>query len=248
MIKINVPALCAASAALLLLASCKKTDMMVYQQNAGVFFSQSAYSYTFVNDPTLTEKKLKLAVSISGLPVDYDRHFTIAHPANDTITTASPDQYEVGEGIVPAGEFTGTVDLTVKYDPSLDERIDTLRFEIVATEDFPEVRLNRSYATVAFTRMVIRPDNWNWLRWYFGTPYSTRWWLFILDVTGGNPLPYHGTLGSVDPETWPMSANEVKAWQTKVRLALEKYNREHPGEPLTHDDGDYAGTPVTMPD
>lgn len=231
--------------ALFIAVSCKQEDVMRYEQSPGVFFSQGAYSYSFVNEPWLAEKTIKLTVDITGLAADHDRHFSIAHPAKDTITTAEPDQYAVGEGVVPAGEYSGTVDLTLKYSSRLDSKIDTLFFEVLPSDDFPEVRLNRSYARVAFTKQVIMPANWRWLRWYFGTPYSTRWWLFILDVTGGNHLPYFPT--DPDKETWWMSVNEVKAWQAKVRLELEKYNREHPGKPLTHDDGDYKNTPVTMP-
>lgn len=44
-----------------------------------------------------------------------------------------------------------------------------------------------------------------------------------------------------------MDLHELDAAVAQVRAALYKYNREHPGEPLRHEDGRYEGDEVVMP-
>lgn len=230
------------AAALLVTVSCRKEIMPTYEQNAGVFFSQNSYSYSFMYDPS-PESEVDLLVNITGFTADYDRTFTVAHPALDTVTTAEPGQYVIGQGIVPAGSTRGRATITVRNSSRIEHRIDTLLFEIVPSDDFPETRINRSYATVAFTRMVMKPANWDRsLSYYFGT-YSTRWYLFILSVTG-TELPYWIFQ---DTTIWWMTGAQFDAHVAQVRLALEKYNRENYPDVLTHDDGDTPGAQVTMP-
>jgi hypothetical protein len=44
-----------------------------------------------------------------------------------------------------------------------------------------------------------------------------------------------------------MSAGQIQALALKVKEALLKYNAEHPGNELKHDDGPNAGQLVAMP-
>lgn len=226
------------------LCGCESSDIMLYEQNPGVYFIDGVYSYSFLEDPQATSKLVKLGVDITGSQVDYDREFVVTRPAVDTITTAEDDQYIIGKGVVKANECTGYVEVEILRDDRLNDSIYTVALEIQPGKDFPETRLNKKIMELSFTNKVVQPANWKWLRWYFGTPFSTRWWLFICEATGRTSLPYYP---NQDPEVWWMSVGEVTAYQTIVRLALEEYNAKHPGKPLTHDDGDYAGQPVEMP-
>lgn len=224
---------------------CQQTDIMLYQQNAGVYFEAATYGYTFLENPDSTVKKLRLSVDITGSQVDYDREFIVTTPTVDTITTAENDQYRIGKAIVKANEYLGYVEVEVFKDERLKDSVYQLALEIQPNEYFPEVRLNKKIMVLSFTNKVIKPANWRWLRWYFGTPFSTRWWTFICEVTGKTSLPYYPT--HADKETWWMSVEEIEAYQAMVRIALEEYNGKHPNAPLTHDDGEYAGQNVTMP-
>lgn len=230
------------------LAGCQKSDIMLYEQHAGVYFESAAYSYTFLEDPDLASKSLRLSVDITGSQVDYDREFIVVRPALDTITTAEEDQYKIGKGIVKANEYLGYVDVEVYQDDRLKDSIYKLALEIQPGKDFPEIRLNRKIMVVSFTKKAIRPANWNkWLKWYFGS-YSANWWTFICEATGRTSLPYFPK--QADTETWWMSEAELAANQAKVRIALERYNASSKG-PLMHDDGpdsDKPNTKVTMPD
>ncbi len=148
--------------------------------------------------------------------------------------------------MVKANEYSGYVEVEIYKDERLNDSIYQVALEIQPNENFPEVRLNKKTMILSFTNKVIQPANWRWLRWYFGTPFSTRWWTFICEATGRTSLPYFPT--EADKETWWMSVGEVIAYQTITRLALEEYNAKHPNDPLTHDDGDYAGQKIEMPD
>ena len=227
------------------LCGCEKSDMMLYEQNAGVYFETASYSYTFLEDPKATSKVVKLSVDISGSQVDYDREFIVTRPVSDTITTAEDDQYKIGKGVVKANEYNGYVEVEVFRDERLNDSIYTVALEIQPNNDFPEIRLNKKIMQLSFTNKVVKPANWSWLRWYFGTTFSTRWWLFICEATGRTSLPYYPT--HADKETWWMDVGTLQAYQTIVRLALDEYNGKHPNDPLTHDDGDYAGQPIEMP-
>ena len=102
--------------------------------------------------------------------------------------------------------------------------------------------------TLSFTNRLIRPDNWNHLG--LGD-YSTAWWSFVLGVTEGNKLPYWmgGPTAALnpDPEYYYMTCSELGAWKSRISKALDKYNADHPGEPLRHDDGLKKGEKVEMP-
>lgn len=224
---------------------CQQSDIMLYEQNAGVYFEASTYGYSFLEHPDSVSKVLRLSVDITGSQVGYDREFTVTRPELDSITTAESDQYSIGKGIVKANEYRGYVDVVVSKDDRLRDSVYKLALEIQANEEFPEVRLNKKIMVLSFTNQVIRPANWVWLRWYFGVPFSTRWWQFICKETGRTSLPYYPS--HADQETWWMRVAELEVYQSVVRLALEKYNAAHPDEPLTHDDGDYAGQRVEMP-
>ena len=164
------------------------------------------------------------------------------------MTTAEEDQYKIGNCLVKAGEGKGFAEVELYKDERLRDSVYTLRFEIRKTADFPEIRLNRTIMTLSFTNRLIRPDNWNHLG--LGD-YSTAWWSFVLGVTEGNKLPYWmgGPTAALnpDPEYYYMTFSELGAWKSRISKALDKYNADHPGEPLRHDDGLKKGEKVEMP-
>lgn len=227
--------------------SCQKSDIMLYEQRAGVYFSTYSFAYSFAENPGVDTAVLRLAVDITGKPVDYDREFKVTLPDVDPYTTAEEDQYKIGKGIVKAGEGTGYVELEVYRDDRLKDSTYMVYLSIQKTPDFPEVRLNRFNMAVSFTEKLIQPTNWSYLG--LGT-YSTAWWRFILEVTDGNTLRFWtgGPTGSLnpDPEYWYMTYAELGAWQTVIRNALAEYNAG-PDGPLIHDDGAMRGQEVEMP-
>lgn len=230
------------------ITSCQKSDIMLYEQRAGVYFSTNSYSYSFADEPGVDTTVLRLPVDITGVPVDYDREFIVNLPNVDTLTTAEGDQYKIGKGIVKAGEGKGFVEVELYRDDRLKDSTYYILLNIQRSPDFPEIRLNRFNMSVSFTERLIRPINWNHLD--LGD-YSTAWWRFILEVTEGNTLrlwsggPTNNP-ANPDPEYWYMTYPELAAWKTVIRIALDDYNANH-SEPLKHDDGEKRGEQVKMP-
>ena len=230
------------------LSSCDKSDIMLYEQRAGVYFSTRTFTHSFTSNLPKDTAIVRLPVDITGLPADYDREFFVARPDVDFYTTAEDDQYKIGKGIVKAGEGKGFVELELYQDSRLRDSTYVLYLDIQRSPDFPEIRLNRYSMGVYFSAQLIKPDNWKYLE--LGD-YSTAWWRFILDVTGGNTLRYWigGPDNPVnpDPEYWNMTDAELEIWRNEIREALDDYNLKHAGNPLVHDDGPAKGQKVVMP-
>ena len=231
---------------ILSLWGCQKEDTMLYEQNPGVYFTSDKFNYSFLENPGQDTKTIKLAVDITGSQVDYKRMFLVTTPVKDTITTAEEDQYIIGKGVVEANEYNGYVEVELFSDQRLDDSIYVLQLEIQPTKDFPEVRLNKKNLVLSFTNKAIKPMNWSALALYFGNAFSSRWWNFICEATGRTSFPYNPA--DPDKETWYMTPGEIGSCYIMVRDALNKYNQDHPYEPLRHDDGDYAGEEVRLPD
>lgn len=228
----------------LMLSACQKEEIMVYQDDPGIYFTASTYPYSFTEDMGAQEKTINLPVKISGMLKDYDRNISV-EAVFDSTTTVTSDLFQIGHGVVPKNSVDGTVAVILKRNTNVDTSVVYLKLKLTLSNDFTPV-LSKTIL-VSWTGKIIQPVNWNWLRYYFGTPFSTGWYMFMLKEAGVSSLPYSGTLSKTDPVTWWMSANQLVAYALKVKEALIKYNAEHPGNELKHNDGPYAGQIVTMP-
>lgn len=222
---------------------CQKSEIMHYEQRAGVNFTLYNSTYSFAYNRDDDSVVLELPVTITGLRTDYDRRFKVDFPDVDTLTTAEADQYRIEEGIVKAGEGMGTFNVTLYNDKRLNDSVYCIALRVQRSEDFPENRLDRGIMKVFFTARMVEPDNWKYLN--LGT-FSTSWWLFILDVTEGNKLPYWGGYPNPDPEKWTMSQGELAARRMQIKSALAEYERKN--GPLYHDDGPDKGEIVKIPE
>ena len=222
--------------------SCQKEELPYYDDIAGIYFNGMYWSYSFMESPDKSVDTLNLPTLISGMHKDYDRTFRVKlYPK---YTTAPAELYEVLDGTVKAGSYDGILPIVVRKADILEDTVFKIAIGLTETEDFPELNLGQNIYLVEFTAKIIRPANWGLLRYYFGE-YSTRWWKKIMEWTGRNSIPYNPD--HPDKETWWMNVDDVKAFKTLVTRKLQEYNGDHPGEPLTHDDGLQAGLPVTMP-
>lgn len=225
------------------MTGCQKSDIMRYEQRAGVNFTIYNSTYSFAYNREDDSVVLQLPVTITGLRTDYNREFVVSLPDVDTLTTAEDNQYRIGKGVVKAGEGIGYFDMTIYNDERLNDSVYCVALRVQLTQDFPENRLDRGILKVFFTAKMVAPDNWTYLN--LGT-FSTAWWLFILEVTDGNRLPYWGGYPNPDPEKWPMSKGELAAWRMQIKKALAEYERKN--GPLYHDDGEEKGEVVKIPE
>lgn len=227
-----------------ILLSCKKQEIKTYQDDPGVYFTTPTYAYSFTEDIDATSKTIYLPIKLSGNKQEFDRSFKV-QVVNDTNTTVQSDLYEIKEGELLKNSFDGRVPVVLKRNILVDTSIVKLRVKLVGSADLDPM-LNQ-IMDISWTGKIIQPVNWKWLRFYFGTPFSTGWYKFMLQAAGVTSFPYDGTLSKTDPVTWWWTAAMIQAHALKVKEALIKYNADHPGNELKHNDGPNAGQLVVMP-
>lgn len=229
-----------------LFMSCEKEEIMMYRQEAGLsFWGQASAEYSFFDNPGAATYVQEIRVVTTGDSVDYDRHFTVAVVENDTNyeSTARPEQYKLLEGVIPAGKFEGTLPVEIVYTPDMDDSSFVVYLKLLPGKDFPLGGFDGRYFGLKMTNKLVKPKNWGNLTYYLGSPFSSSWYNFILDVIGMRYIPYP----TAKDEDVPWVYNEMLANVGKIKSALLKYNLAHPNDPLRHDDGDHAGELVEMP-
>ena len=141
----------------------------------------------------------------------------------------------------------GRVALLLKRNTTVDTSIVKLRVKLIGSDELDP--LLNTIVDVNWTGKIIQPVNWASLKFYFGTPFSTGWYLFMIQAAGVTNFPYThiAALKATDPAYWWWGSGEISAYAQKVKEALNKYNLEHPGNELRHNDGPNVGQLVTMP-
>lgn len=250
--KINILQLLIGIACMGTISSCNKDEIDVYEKAPGIYFNGYSTTYNFLENPNnkvLGCDTVNIPFLITGESVNYERNIKIRLAVEDTIT--APDGvYEILPGSVPADSYQGILPVKINYSPLLDDSVYVTKFRIVATDEFPIVDLNRGVFKLFITNKFEQPANWERLQSHFGN-YSDSWYRFILEVTKLPSIPYWSYQGSKDknnpdPERYPMTYNEMRAYRALVNEALTKYNNAHPGNPLKHEDGKYKGQVITL--
>lgn len=244
----------AIAAMTVMLASCSKDEIMLYENEPGVYFNSYSTTYNFIENAINIDygaDTINIPVLITGQAADRDRVLNMQVNTGDTLLTAEDGMYEILGGTVPANSYSGAIQVKVNYSKALDDSVYVARFKLVSNEDFPVIDLNQRVFSLSITNKFTQPANWRRLRSSFGN-YSNSWYKFILQTTGLSSIPYWSYQGSADknnpdPKRWTMTYVQMRAYAALVKEALTKYNNSHPGNPLKHEDGDYKGQAVTMP-
>lgn len=236
----------------LLFTACKKQELKLYEDiDPALRLGLFTYSYSFIEDLDSTTKLIKIPVVLSGMMRDYDRIVKM-EIVEDTSNTAEPNWIEIKEGKLPKNSLQGEIPIVLKRNAYLEKNMAKIKVRLLPGDGL-SVR-GWSQVDISWTSQIIKPSNWDsWLRYYFGTPFSTAYYKFIVEVTGRTSFPYHGTLNKTDPVTWWMGSGQVQAYGLQIKDALRKYNRElktatgNMDTVFVHDDGPYKGLAVTLP-
>lgn len=219
------------------LQACEKDELTSFEAAPAVNFSSvdiydPVYEeeYSFLTNPE-EEHIHEIQVQIMGDASDQDREFNV-EVINDSLTTATEDQYEILEGVVPAGEFTGTLYIKLFKSPELDNETVSLHLKLVDSPDFQSGNVESDEFVIAWTNKVVIPD-WRWYRFFFVRVPSTAAYRAIVESTGLVELPTSAY--------FQLGQAGATALGTQFGDYVKEYNLQNPDNPLRHDDGVNAG-------
>ncbi|MFY0715336.1 DUF4843 domain-containing protein [Seonamhaeicola sp. NFXS20] len=216
----------------LLIVSCDKDEINEFQAESAINFVNDSIQYSFITEPA-DEYILEVPVAIIGDTVSYDRTFT-AKIIDDELTTAPTELYELLEGTVPAGSFTGSLSVKLKKDPILETSSVAIHIGIEPSSDFIEGNYDTNSVKLIWTNKIVIPA-WTYFRYFFTRYSSTAAYRAFIASTGmvSFTLNDYRALG-------PTGAQAMgKAFGDYVR----QYEIDN-GTPLLHDDGDHAGEEI----
>lgn len=226
-----------------LIGGCKKENLTLYEGVPAVNFdiisivgATRSYSkdYNFLLNPEESYIE-EIDVSIMGIAVDRDRHFKV-EVVDDENTTATADQYQILEGIVPAGEFKGKLYVKLNKTPDLQERTLSLKMKIVDSEDFKVGHLESSEFILNWNDRAVPPAINVYVRTFFIANWSTQAYRIFTQTTG--------KLDFLVADYQSMGEAGTIALSTKFGDYIKQWNLDHPKDVLVHDDGPLEGQTI----
>lgn len=216
-----------------LLASCTKEEIMPFEAAPAVNFATKSVEYSFLGNPESAYVQ-DVEVKILGNATDYDRQVKV-EVINDSLTTATPEQYEILGGVVEADAFTGKLRVKLLNSEQLNTEKVSLHLRITDSEDFSVGNRESVDFTVAWTNKVIVPS-WSYYRYFFTAKASTAAYRAIVESTGATTFTIN--------DYRALGAAGAQALGTKFGDYVKQWNLDHPNNHLKHDDGDLAGEEI----
>ncbi len=241
--------------ALLLLAGCGESPLQTYNAGNNVCFwahvaNHSLYGASPEDMPVDT---IRVRLNIMGFTAPVDR--TVSGRAvedqpgtadDKRLTTATPDQYRILGGMIPAGETAGWFEVEVKNIEAIAEGDLKLNVRLTENEHFgPGLKENQSIS-LTWSRRLLQPETWRAMRFFFCADYSTQVYRIYMQVTGLKEFWYYnpGPDPVNNPEDAKVSAETGRAWGRAFGDVVRTYNAAHPDAPMLHDDGAKSGLPI----
>lgn len=227
-------------ALVLLLCACEKSEIKSFEAESAVTFlptrtGDKTYetTYSFLGN-TSNEYVQNIEVQIIGDATDHDRFFN-AEVVKDSITTAPEDQYEIMEGIVKAGEFTGNLSVKLYNSEALDSTSVSINLKLTDSEDFRSGIVETNDFKVSWTNKIVVPS-WFYYRFFFTAKASTSAYRAIVISTGVREFNR--------ADFFAVGVDGATALGTQFGDYVKQWNLDNPDNPLKHDDGDLAGQDI----
>lgn len=231
-------------ATIMLLGGCKEEEIPYFtgSDSANFWVHVSNFSLFGATTQELPQDTLVLNIALSGDKKDFDRKVKViaiedpaGTPEAQKRTTASPNQYEILDGVIPANELYGKVKIVLKNPEILSTQPNLkVRVEIVENEHFGLGLMENNYVNVTWSREILQPATWNAMRFFFCAVYSTQVYKIFMEVTGLREFYYYEGMHS-QWEGFVMGTN----FGNRVReLSAQQ------GSPLLHDSGPNIGLPI----
>lgn len=206
------------------------------------------YSFA-MEDLSVTEYTFKIPVNSVGLKTDFDRTFKVE--VDEEETTASPEDWYM-EGLTHAlitkGNLTDTLKITVKRRNILSSEWRTIRFRLVANENFQAGADELLTAKISFTAILQPPAWWNnWLKVFgvFSKEKYKKWQEFYYLGADPNAERYGPDAGK--PLYWgQMPFYVISSYYPSTWMFITK-TKQYFIDNIVYPDGDTSKPRITLP-
>lgn len=231
--------------AVLGMTGCEENDRQFFDTSyaaLNIWFGTESSSYestTHNYSYTLGRDSVMFYARVAGMPVDYDRTFTLEACDGDLDKAAG--SYETTTYTIKAGEVIA--EFPIYFDTSKlngsdtfgsDDEQGSITFRLVESDTFHKGAEGYQTLKVVLRNYLAKPDEWDsqkslyamaWNR-YFGT-YSKVKYQFMIQHTGliDFHISYYATT-NYDEETNTISANYATYLRDKLRIYLDEYNND----------------------
>lgn len=230
----------------LLFAACKKnSNEAAYKGEARILLfgdpNQGAQGdsvfYVFANYPqSQTEKQINIKVQLVGNTSPDDRQFSLI--VDKARSTALPSEYHLPESLVlPANAYEAIVPVTIYRTARLKNDTARLVLKAMSTADLKvdPVKPGNLGEMVEFKIIwldkLVQSDDWAFHIW---GNYSRAKHQLIIDVTGIADFS-------------ELTVDDLYSIASQCNAYIEKYNEEHPGNPLKDENGNIIRYCPTCP-
>lgn len=239
---------------LMLASACQQEEVLKYDvsrtglniwvgTSAGAVYEETTYNYSYAYE----EGGVTFYARVYGMPVDYDRTFTL-EAFGDSLEQIAPT-IRVEEYVMPAGAVFGEYKVFFNSQklPSstlFSESDGTVSFRLAANDTFETGSEGMQSFTVVLRNRIAKPDNWDSANYpqvalskYFGT-YSKVKYQFMIEHLGLiDFIISYSASTAIDETTNTVSPAYAVYLQQLMQERLAQYNATHDA-PLTDENGD----------
>lgn len=228
-----------------LLSGCEKSDPAAFSAEPAILFEYGnthnrtanirSIDYSFLVNPD-DFTILKIPVVINGFPVDYDRPFEV-EVLDDELTTATPDQYELLESVIHAGNMVDTLYVRLLKSEELENTVARIHLSVRENEHFKLGIAEKRLFRISWSNQAIMPTWGVYFRTFFSAVGSTQAYRIFVQITGlTNFLVADFRAVGQQPG--------AEVLGTRFGDYIKQWNLDHPDDILRHDDGASAGQPI----
>ena len=206
------------------LGGCEKDDYIKYESDyASLKFEYTAAGndsivYSFALHPDEEEGILKIPFKLIGIPVSHNRLIGV-EIVQDSTTAKEGEDFEIIRRELAADSIVDSLQIKVKKTAKLDDGSLYIALHLCGNENFVAAPINGDTYKIVMNNVLVEPTGWP-----FGA-YSKIKHQFVIKVTG---------VGT-DYDKW--NTSDRIRYTSMLNQALYKYNKEHPGNPLSDEDG-----------
>lgn len=223
------------------------TGLNIWVGTSVSVYDSIAYNYSYAYE----DGSVEFYAQVYGVPVDYDRTFTLEAYGDHYELVAPTIRKEVYT--IPAGKVSGVFEVhfntqALPFPDLFTETDGKVRFRVAINDDFMGGAENMQSFTVILRNRLAKPSNWDTanypqvaLNQYFGM-YSRVKYQFMIEVLGlvDFTISYFAST-AIDESTNLISPAYAVYLQQLMQKSLKEYNNSH-DVPLTDENGE----PVTF--